>query len=65
VRHHQHDGQLGRPFFDASHQLKATALLQVFTHQQQIRPETVHQIKARRQGGGRPQQQVRAGQGPG
>jgi len=65
VRRHQHDGQLGRLFFDAPHQLKATALVQVFAHQQQIRPKTVHQIQARRQGGGRPQQQVRAGQGPG
>jgi len=65
VSHHQHDGQVGLLFSTALHQLKAAALVQVFAHQQQIRPEALHQVQARRQGGGRPQQQVWPRQGPG
>jgi len=65
ARHHQRDGQVRLVFFTAPHQLKAAPLVQVFAHQQQIRPEAVHQLQARRQGGGRSEQQVWSRQGPG
>jgi hypothetical protein len=44
-------------------QLKAAPLVQVFAHQQEVGPESVHQFQARRPGGCRPQQQLRTRQG--
>jgi hypothetical protein len=63
ARQQQHGGQVGLPISALAHQLKAAALVQVFAHQQQIGPEAMHQLQARRQGGCRPQQQLRARQG--
>ncbi len=61
--HHQHGGQVRLPFSALLHQLEAAALVQVVPHQQQIGPEPMHQLQARRQGGCRPQQQLRPGPG--
>ncbi len=64
ARHHQHDGQVRLLFSTSPHQIKAAPLVQVFAHQQQIGLKSLHQLQARHQGGCRPKQQLRSGQGP-